>query len=410
MIAFWGGPPPWSLPLSTSESAFAGSAGEAGGGQEARRLSPLRRLVFLALLLSLFGLFGELVTRLLVPDIEIRQDEKDGGLIQAYRPLSSAELVSAEFRVRYQINEHGFRDRSGRSVEGKPVGGRVVILGDSFSEGYGVEFDDTYAQVMARALPEAEVWNLARMGASPMFYVFMAREWLPKLNPEVFIVQIFDNDLYENSFRRLELDAAGRFGALPESLRPRSGWLSSLDLALPAAVSRAVKSLRGKSPPRRFIRVGASVSAASLIAPPEDPAVSKAFDFHGASDLSPYKDVLDRQIAILGQLADEVGALKGADGRKIEMILIYAPHRRAFRDSRVAEDVMAANPHSKALREFCKSRGLKYVDTTSVVSRAERDPLEAYFEKDLHWNRVGHAWVGEELVPVVKEALAGRRG
>ena len=100
---------------------------------------------------------------------------------------------------------------------------RILLLGDSFTEGFGVEQGDTWARRLEQ-LGDHEVWNLGRMGASPLFYVVMAREFVPLLHPDVVVVQLFDNDLDENRFRHLPRpEPDGRVGALPDAMRPREG-------------------------------------------------------------------------------------------------------------------------------------------------------------------------------------------
>jgi hypothetical protein len=50
-----------------------------------------------------------------------------------------------DFRYKVYTNSLGFRDAAMRVVSASPSGRRVLLLGDSFTEGIGVAFEDTFA-------------------------------------------------------------------------------------------------------------------------------------------------------------------------------------------------------------------------------------------------------------------------
>jgi hypothetical protein len=70
-----------------------------------------------------------------------------------FRPLRSAADADAivedsEFRTRVRTNALGFREP--RLPAPKPPGmRRIVVLGDSFTQGYGVEDDEAYPRAAA---------------------------------------------------------------------------------------------------------------------------------------------------------------------------------------------------------------------------------------------------------------------
>jgi lysophospholipase L1-like esterase len=77
-------------------------------------------------------------------------------------------------RRRYPIwtNSLGFRDREIRDVPLRSGRPRVLLLGDSFTEGVGVRYEDTFAGVVAEEFErrEIEVLNAAVVSYSPSIY------------------------------------------------------------------------------------------------------------------------------------------------------------------------------------------------------------------------------------------------
>ena len=83
------------------------------------------------------------------------------------RPNQDAVLERSEFRTRVVTNELGFREP--RLPGPKPPGvQRIVALGDSFTQGYGVEEDEAYPRQLERRLEGVEVINLGVPGACPL--------------------------------------------------------------------------------------------------------------------------------------------------------------------------------------------------------------------------------------------------
>ncbi|MDF1667401.1 MAG: SGNH/GDSL hydrolase family protein, partial [Planctomycetota bacterium] len=191
--------------------------------QEPRKPSPKLVRVFkiLTILFSLvFALvIGEILARAFTSDYYLQTRKSDGGLLIPFEPNTSAELVMDEFQCRYDINQWGYRDKRDRS-EKKPSGKkRLVMLGDSFSAGWGVEFDEIYSTRLENQLG-VEIINGAKNGGCALWYIHQARYAAPKFQADALIVQVFDNDLIdcERSKKDLEVVDGKAIGPLPEDL------------------------------------------------------------------------------------------------------------------------------------------------------------------------------------------------
>jgi hypothetical protein len=82
--------------------------------------------------------------------------------------------------VSYRINSLGFRDKEVREVPLASAAWRVVLIGDSFTEGIGVRWEDTFAGIADRALASRgmEVLNAGVASFSPILYLRRVRDLL----------------------------------------------------------------------------------------------------------------------------------------------------------------------------------------------------------------------------------------
>ena len=86
-------------------------------------------------------------------------------------PHFRGRLVSSEFDVSIQLNEHGFREQAFAEKKVSPAT-RICVLGDSFTFGYGVEANEAYSRQLAQILRgrgyDVEVYNLGIPGTATL--------------------------------------------------------------------------------------------------------------------------------------------------------------------------------------------------------------------------------------------------
>ena len=118
------------------------------------------------------------------------------------RPGLDREMVRSEFSVRVVTNALGFREP--RLPAPKAPGTvRIVVVGDSFTQGYGVAEEQAYprrleALLRARADdPRYEVVNLGVPGACPLDYVHHVRDPGLAYEPDVVVVGLMANDVHD---------------------------------------------------------------------------------------------------------------------------------------------------------------------------------------------------------------------
>ena len=82
--------------------------------------------------------------------------------------------VWGELRHRLVTNSLGFKDASARTIPLKPASRRVLLIGDSFAEGIGMSYEDSFAGLLQRAGQQRndkiEFLNAGVASYSPIIY------------------------------------------------------------------------------------------------------------------------------------------------------------------------------------------------------------------------------------------------
>ena len=165
----------------------------------------MKNLVFktIAVLMNLFVvlLAVEVYVRVKQGDLsqfkarEMQYRRADFRFDHSFIPGAKASCVTQEWDVPYSINSMGFRDHE---YGKKPAGTfRVLMIGDSYTEGYGVKLEDSFIKVLEKELNDHdsskkyEVVNGAIASYSPLLeYIFISQKAL-SVEPDV-VVLVYD--------------------------------------------------------------------------------------------------------------------------------------------------------------------------------------------------------------------------
>jgi hypothetical protein len=259
----------------------------------ALRLGPvLGRLVLVALSVAVALSAADAVVRF--TDLDFRPMRN--------RANDDAVLERVEFRTRVVTNALGFRDP--RLPGPKPARTtRIVALGDSFTQGYGVEEEEAYPRRLERLLDARgpgrrhEVINLGVPGACPLDYLAHLEEVGLAYEPDVVLVGVMANDV--NDLRSLRTMGAR---ILPQVLRQVQAEIQDVRPAWKRLPSRFWPSLYDYVGERlRLLLRDASAHAAEG-EPPRRRAPSEGR----------WKDVLLRVAERYGRRAEVEARLAGA--------------------------------------------------------------------------------------------------
>src|SRR5262249_27566101 len=112
-------------------------------------------------------------------------------------PKARAEYATLNGRVSIALNAYGFRDleHEDQKADHPPI----VFLGDSFTWGYEVEFDDMFVTKLRNSLPAYEIFNLAYEGYGTDQELLTFKRWHHNGPLELVALMFCENDVEDNN-------------------------------------------------------------------------------------------------------------------------------------------------------------------------------------------------------------------
>lgn len=200
------------------------------------RAATIKRLKRILVRLSLIGAailvalgLGEVAVRVTKPQVLFPRYVTAAPFgIRVNVPNARYTHRSPEMVAEFRINSMGIRSDREYTFE-KPAGViRIVGVGDSFTQGYEVNVEETYLYLLEKMLRgrghNVEVINLGVSGHGTAEELIMLREFGFRFDPDIVIVGYFVNDLADNVRSNLfRLDENGELVRASETYLPAVG-------------------------------------------------------------------------------------------------------------------------------------------------------------------------------------------
>jgi GDSL-like Lipase/Acylhydrolase family len=274
---------------------------------------------------------------------------------QRLRASFSTERKAPEFAFRFTTNSLGFRGAEPKAFPHRPI----LFLGDSFTEGYGLDDGGEYPALVEDAL--AQCYGA---GAVPVVNAGIGRSgtgrWLkflraegPRFAPRLIVLQLFANDFGDNLSERLFQLAADEEELVEVGPEPK-GKMRLVQDIVDAIPILAHSYLIG------FAR---QVHWWFTVAPQE----ARLYDAGGAIQPG------DR---LTFRLVDEVLALAQRQGWPVLGLIVAIDGLRGER-----------------LTEIFRRHGAA---SLRVAGRDQRRDL--YYRVDIHWNAAGHRHAARQVI------------
>lgn len=350
--------------------------------------SAFRKSFFVLFLIVIVMMLTEIIARVSFPDFsndsiyldraflrllnsDIRFDPDSDNYSRKFgfvlSPYSEATQTTKEFTYTSRTNSIGFRTKEMTPKTGGEY--RVMLLGDSFFWGVGVNASETISSVMEKLGKSGlSVYNYAVVGYNTVQELIVAKAYSDSLQPDHIILGFFiGNDIIANALTFT--DKNGDFSTSGDmELRIRGELRSSLGVLFKSVIFRIV-ALRVYIP---RVRYQIAIS---------DYVIAKSYE-----------------------LLIELNNLAKNSGARFSVVIFYP------RDSVQGGMVEAWSNSRKAgelIYSFCQKNSIEALDLIKYMNTREHKN-RYYFEDDGHPNKEGNSVIAKAILKDLVEPRINR--
>jgi hypothetical protein len=286
------------------------------------------------------------------------------------KPLTVGPVLTSDFSITYEINEHGHRDVH-LSTTGGPKGSTkplALFLGDSQTFGEGVPLGERFSDLMRREFPKCEVQNSGVPGYGLHQMVLSYDKYGRSLRPCVVFVSLIEEDV--NRTWRHE-----NWG-IPDSLMPAAAQSRSViqlfyDGQILAALDRAMMG----SYVYAFMSTKIRIAAASKRLAARDAAL-------WARTSTPQTEQQAELAQTSRRWLQQLSTMTSSNGIVVVVVNITA----------------SPVPY---LESVCKDLGLAYCDVAPDLAAADG----IRYRLDPHYNTKGHSIIANKLITFMSKNM-----
>src|SRR5919198_625695 len=359
-------------------------------------------------------------------------------------PNITGKHVTSEYAISERMNSKGIRGPE-YSYERRDHEYRILVLGDSFAEGYTVEFRELFSEILKRKLNENstgrsyEVINTGAGGYSTdQEFLFFQHDG-KKYTPDLTILMFYDNDVWFNNqpkywrgykpLFQLNGDGTLRLTNVPvpkpdpapiQSPPERNFWKNPRD-AIDNWLSKrshAYRFVQDRIKNTAYLHKIA-IKIGLVEAPVEDKdnvniiPIPKEFRVYQREPPTDVADAWKITEALLVRLKEESTAIGS------ELLIFYVPMRasiylneweRMKKQYGISDDHWAIEQIRNDLMAICQRNHLDCIDPVEAfraeAGRLQTEEKRLYFTWDGHWTAYGHAFVGELIAQYIASTYA----
>jgi hypothetical protein len=328
-------------------------------------------------------------------------------------PNAKGRHKTLEYDVEYQINSLGLRDRE-YSLPKPPGTFRILMVGDSFTEGVGVSAKETFSKQLEERLRDRpgpmkfEVINAGVASYSPLLEYLYLKEQGLRLQPDLVVLNFDLSDLHDDITytARARVDERGipigvgpspdEHEILPKPLIPAKDWLKA-HVRLYSFVRVRLEPLRDR------------------LADPADHSGDIHRDKY-ALLRETYVDgerswaLTHRYLLLIRDLLQE----RGIDFWVTVYPYGHQVHPKEWSSGRrfwqFRPDTVYSTWPQEALERWTRVHGIKAINMCPEFREVSRTTFPLYWAYDGHWMPRGHALVADVLLRNLGPYLAARTG
>ncbi len=305
--------------------------------------------------------------------------------------------IPGVYSFRYSNNSLGWRGRR-EYREAKRTDYRVLVLGDSFMYGTGVNDDQTFAAQVEKDLSASqmsvEVMNAGCPGKGTDYALKCFQTVGRKFHPDLTVLGFFANDFQDNA--RGEYYNIGKRGDLRvKPLDCRRGGIKAVLDRLPA-----YNWLLSWSQAANLIKQ-AGVKVLVDRARKTDPDAARGLVVTYSRSASGYATATNREMTAiyLGQLN---AAVKQAGGA---LMMFYIPLSQEVLEYRQNRTI---SPDERAIQRIAAQNGLTLWSLTPLLAHSGQSIDRLYYSEG-HWTAAAHAIAARYLSRLIQSGLVRDR-
>jgi len=313
------------------------------------------------------------------------------------KPLAEGYFTTPDSRTYVKINSQGLRDKE--YAPAKPEGvKRLLVLGDSFVWGYGVETEEIFTEQLETLWGgRVEVLNLGVSGyGTGQELLYLEREGL-KHQPDAVLVVLASNDyMFDNRTGRhgqyakpyfVVEDGALQLKNFPLPEMDEGEWGRLLEEWKPEEGKKRKKGLKGflkhrtKSYP--FLSSGFKTLKYNLLRRLRaHPKIKKWLD---RSRISFKEETTD--LGVTKKIFLRMKAF--TEKTDIKLLVMVIPYRSALEK--------LPNPYISEFMDFFEANNIPAIYPYDAFHEAFKQGPKLYFEHDDHWSATGHVLTAQAL-------------
>lgn len=306
-------------------------------------------------------------------------DEKTGFRLA---PHLNQSMISSEFDVKIQTNEYGFRD----DKIGEKNGVRILLLGDSFTFGYGVSRDFLFADILEHQL-KAEIVNASVGGFEIIHQVKWFQTEGKHFDADLVVFGLYlGNDLSRNDNWNENQDGNLYNPKIKYPLRNRS--IKIINLFRNIIYQNQYEAMQQKE----------------WVPFPDYLTMTR----HNLSEAARKKYSYSKKL--LDELYADI-TKSGAD-----FFVCMFPYKTVV-DQRAGKRFQATLPDShnsydlerpsKEIESFLQDRGISYLNTIPAMKNYYKDQSNPslFYHSDGHFTPEGHAFIAKQLGPILSSII-----
>jgi lysophospholipase L1-like esterase len=291
----------------------------------------------------------------------------------AHQPGQEGIFETPQFRTTVRINEKGLRDPE-HSYERQNDIERILVLGDSFAWGYGVEESERFSQRLEKSL-DVEVINAGVSGYSTDQELLWYRNEGIKYDTDLVILVIAGNDVGDN-----DRELVNTIYYKPKFVI-EEGQLVPIGYPIPKT-----------SPQGRFVYSLSQRSALAYF------LVQRYFDLH----------TLYNSLKVNSDQANSPESGINAEREPFKLTVALIDEMRNIAESKKAKFMIVAtdrwwNTSSReTYKDFINTLRTEGFLVLDVESMPGFDPEKMLIPDDGHWNSEGHEFVADKIKNLIE--------